>query len=303
MTAIMTTVLALGAQRSVVTVNDTKVFPESVTSDKAGAIIFGSVKNTIYRAAPGGTVASAWISGPEAGLLNVLGVFADDRANLLWVCSNGQAARGGAPAVGETALKAFDLRSGAPKASYPFPGGGLCNDIAVAKDGTVYATDTTGNRILRLKRKATALDEWSKDPLLVFVDGISILADGQVYANGVRDGQLVRVPVKADGSAGAVVKLDTSKALARPDGMRSVGPDTMLLVEGDGHLDEVKISGDRAEVKVLKDGFMNGPTAVTLVGDSAFVLEAKQNYQRDAKLRNLEPGVFTATAVPYLATK
>ena len=47
-----------------------------------------------------------------------------------------------------------------------------------------------------------------------------------------------------------------------PDGMRSVGSKTMLLVEG-GRLDEVTINGDKADVKVLKDG-MTGITAVTL---------------------------------------
>jgi len=53
---------------------------------------------------------------------------------------------------GETALKAFTLKNAALKASYPFPGNGACNDIAVAPDGTVYATDTSGGRVLRLKK-------------------------------------------------------------------------------------------------------------------------------------------------------
>ena len=64
--------------------------------------------------------------------------------------------RNGAPVVGETALKAFNLKTAAFKASYAFPNNGLCNDMAVAKDGTVYATDTTQGRVLRLKKGAKA---------------------------------------------------------------------------------------------------------------------------------------------------
>ena len=100
-------------------------------------------------------------------------------------------------------MKAFNLKDASLKASYPFPGNGLCNDIAVAKDGTVYVTDTTGARVLRLKKGATALDVWAADPmLLATADGIALLADGNVYVNSVGQGTLLRIPVKADGSAG-----------------------------------------------------------------------------------------------------
>ena len=112
----------------------------------------------------------------------------------------------------------------------------------------------------------------------------------------------MRIPVKADGSAGAVTKLDTSRPLQTPDGMRSVGSKTMLLVEGAGRLDEVTINGDKAEIKVLKEG-LTGPTAVTLVGGMAYVAEAKLNYRNDPKLRDQDPGPFRAVGVPYRAPK
>ena len=43
----------------------------------------------------------------------------------------------------------------------------------------------------------------------------------------------------------------------------------MLMTEGAGCLDEVRIQGNRAEIRILKDGLAN-PTAVTLVGNQAF---------------------------------
>ena len=70
--------------------------------------------------------------------------------------------------------------------------------------------------------------------LLDTADGIALLADGAVYVNSVGQGTLLRIPVKADGSAGTIAKLETSQPLTRPDGMRSVGGKTMLLVEGAG---------------------------------------------------------------------
>ena len=300
--AALATVLQ-AADRTEITFADGGIFPESVTSTKNGAVFFGSLGNdSVYRAAPGAAKAETWIKPKTAGLQTVLGVFADERAGVLWVCASATGGRGGAPLVGETALKAFSLSTAGLKASYAFPGGGLCNDIAVAKDGTVYATDTTGARVMRLKKGATALDAWAADALLGTADGIALLADGSVYVNSVGSGTLMRIPVKGDGSAGAVTKLDTSRPLQTPDGMRSVGSKTMLLVEGAGRLDEVTINGDKAEIKVLKEG-LTGPTAVTLVGGLAYVAEAKLNYRNDPKLRDQDPGPFRAVSVPYRAPK
>lgn len=289
-----------------IVINDTQVFPESLTSARDGSVFFGSIgKNTVYRAAPNATRADAWIQPATGQLQAVLGVLADDRANTLWACSSVFGARGAAPASppsGETALKSFDLKAGTLKGSFAFPGGGLCNDIAIAGDGTAYATDTAGGRILRLKKNARALDVWSTDPLLASADGISILAEGAVYVNTFMTGTLVRVPVARDGAAGPAIKLDPSRPIVRPDGMRSVGRNTMLLVEGEGRLDEVTVDGNRAQVRVLKDGF-TGPTAVTLVGGTAYVIEAKLNYRNDPNLRGQDPGPFRAIPVPYRAPK
>ena len=293
---------AQAADRTEITFADGRIFPESLTSTKNGAVYFGSLgQDSVYRAAPKSSKAETWIAPKTAGLQTVLGVLADEPAGTLWVCTSATGGRGGAPVVGETALKAFGLSNAVLKGSYAFPGNGVCNDIAVAKDGTLYATDTTGARVLRLKKGAAALDIWAADPMLLgTADGVALLADGSVYVNSVGQGTLLRIPVKADGSAGAIVKLETSRPLTTPDGMRSVGSKTMLLVEGAGRLDEVTINGDKADVKVLKEG-LTGPTAVTLVGGMAYVAEAKLNYRNDPKLG--DPGPFRAVGIPYKAPK
>jgi sugar lactone lactonase YvrE len=293
-----------GADRTEITFTDGRIFPESLTSTRNGTLYFGSFGlDSVYRAAPTSSKAAVWIQPKANGLQTVLGVLADEPAGTLWVCASATGGRGGAPVVGETALKAFSLKDASFKANYVFPGNGLCNDMAVAKDGSVYATDTTGARVLRLKKGASALDVWASDPMLLgLVDGVALLADGAVYVNSVGQGTLLRIPVKPDGSAGPIMKLETSRPLQSPDGMRSVGNKTMLLVEGAGRLDEVTINGDKAEIKVLKEG-LTGPTAVTLAGGMAYVSEARLNFRNDPKLRDQDPGPFRAVGIPYKAPR
>jgi sugar lactone lactonase YvrE len=289
--------------RPEITFTDGRIFPESLTSTKNGTVYFGSLgQDAVYRATSKEAKASVWIAPKSNGLQTVLGVFADEAAGTLWVCASATGGRG-APVVGETAVKAFSLKDASFKASYAFPGNGLCNDIAVAKDGTLYVTDTTGARVLRLKKGASALEAWASDAmLLATADGIALLADGNVYVNSVGQGTLMRIAVKPDGSAGAITKLETSRPLTQPDGMRSVGSKTLLLVEGAGRLDEVTINGDKAEIKVVREG-LTGPTAVTLTEGMAYVAEARLNYRNDPKLRDQDPGPFRALGFPYKAPK
>jgi hypothetical protein len=94
--------------RTEVTINDTGTQAENLTSSQDGSVYFGSTaKGTIYRAASGAAQAEPWIQASTAGLSNVLGVLADDKTNTLWVCQNNTGGRGGAPVVGQTALRSF----------------------------------------------------------------------------------------------------------------------------------------------------------------------------------------------------
>jgi hypothetical protein len=97
----------------------------------------------------------------------------------------------------QAAFTAFDLKTGAKKVTYRFPDGGLCNDFITAADGTVYATDTELDRIIRLKPGAAAPDVWASDPGLVGIDGIAF-ADRKLYFNNVRKNLLQRIDIKPD---------------------------------------------------------------------------------------------------------
>jgi sugar lactone lactonase YvrE len=289
----VTAVSLTAAGPTEVTIQGDKPFPESITSTSEGVLFMGSItQSEVFRAAKDSATAEPWIKPGTNGLQRILGVLADQKSDTLWVCSS-KAAQGP-----PTALKAFNLKTGAPKWSYDFPGdNALCNDIAVGRDGDVYATDTIAARVLRLKKGATALDIWLDDKQLAGIDGIAFGDDDTIYVNTVTTGHLFRIPVGKDGAAGVIAPIQPSQPLSSPDGMRSLAKNQFLLVEGAGQVDRVTIDGANAKIEVLKAGF-NGPTAVTQVGKTAWVLEGKLKYMNDPKFKDQDPGPFKAYAVP-----
>ncbi len=273
-------------------------FAESITATADGSLIFSSFAGgRISRAAPGAAEASEWIKPGTNGLLSVLGVLADDASGTLYACSVDASGFGVNVPTGSKpgGLKTFDLKTGAPKASYDMPAGTiagqtpLCNDMVVAADGTVYVTDTLSGRILRLKKGASALETWATDPRWDVkgpqLDGIAILADGNIYANIFEGDGLYRVEIRPDGSAGTVTRLQTSHKLYHSDGLRRFGPNTLLMVEGEtvGTLDLITISGDTAKVDTLQGGF-DGPVSLVQVGDVAYVLDDPLRFLFDPEL-------------------
>ena len=247
-----------------ITISEIGASPENLSSTKDGTVYFGSTsKGTIYRALPNQSKAESWIKGSEAGLSNVLGVFADEKSNTLWVCTNMPFGRNAtSQPSGQTSLRSFNLKTGAPKGNYPTPGGGLFNDIAISKDGTVYISDTTDARILRLKPGSQSLEVWVSDAQLKGIDGITFLADGALYFNNYFNGNLSRIRLAADGTAGPIMNLETSLKFTRPDGLRTTGGMSMYQVEGTGRLTQITINGDKANATVLGEGFTQA-TGVT----------------------------------------
>nr|PZN79722.1 MAG: hypothetical protein DIU56_05465 [Pseudomonadota bacterium] len=283
-----------------IVIDGTRVFPESITSTSDGTVITGSMAGIIYRALPGESVARPWIQPtPENGLLAVFGVLADERSGTLWVCSvPNPFERSGEPA--DSALVALDLATGAPKGRYPFPAPprGVCNDIAVAEDGTVYATDTPNGRIFTLAKGDTELRLFGQDERLNGIDGLAFAEDGTLYVNNVRANTLLRVEVREDGTMGALTELELSQPIAGPDGFRPIEGHRFLLAEGPGgRIDEVIIEGDRATIRVLREGLESSP-GVTLVGDTAYAIEGKIGYLIDPQRSGQDPGEFRIHAIP-----
>lgn len=294
--------VALGAgvaQAQDVSMPDNRAFPESITSDRAGDIFFGSMGNGgVYRAKAGSSAASLWIDPKVSGVTFMAGVFADDATNTLYACSG---AKGAPPdqAAQKSAVKAFDLKTGALKASYPMPYGAMsfCNDFAVDKAGNVYVTDTVGGAVHRLKKGGPALEVWIKDARLAGADGVAVGGDGNLYVNSVFQNKLFRIAVAKDGAAGAITELEPSSKMNQPDRLRSLGGMRFLQAEGGaGRIEVVTVSGGSATITPIKQN-EPGLTAMTVARGKVFALNGKLNYMRDKALQGQDPGPIKAEAV------
>jgi sugar lactone lactonase YvrE len=281
-----------------VRIDDTAVFPESITSTPDGTLYAGSVKGNVYRAAPSSNTAIPWIRhSPENGILTILGVLADQASNTLWLCSAPNSF-GPERSAGVTALMAFDLASGMQKGRYDFPApAGVCNDIAVAADGTAFASDTGNGRIFMLAPGASELVLFGSDPALVGIDGLAFSSDGILYVNNVRSNQLIRVARNNDGTMGALTILKLSLQLGGPDGLRLLDGNRFIQAEGTiGRIHIAEVEGDTATIAVLDDSLVSSP-GVTVVGNTAYALESNIQYLLDPKLKSQQPDAFWIKAI------
>ncbi len=288
------------AQTAPVGVPD-KSFPESVTSTKDGTLYIGSFNlGGVTKVASG--KAEQFIKPGAGDSRSTLGVLADEKNGMLYVCSNDLSGLG-VPGPGDAkgaSLKTFDLASGVLKGSVALKDPkSLCNDIAVGSDGTAYITNSFTPNVYSLKPGGTALEVWATDPLLapakdgVGLDGIAFGSDGNLYVTTYIPAALFKIAVK-DGKAGAVTALKSSHSLDHADAMRTFG-DSLLLIEGNGKLDKVTVKGDEAEIETIKDGFTE-PVSVTQVGDTAWVAEGKLSYIIGGN-KEKDPGPFAIKPV------
>ena len=286
-----------------VTIDGSRVYPESITSDAAGNLYNGSNGGTIYRALAGAKTAEPWIvPNPRNGLRSLFGVFADDKRGLLWACDNPNLFKG---EKGTSTLRAFSLKTGKLLAAYDFPTGvpAACNDVAIAKNGTLFATETLAGRIFVLHPRAKALELFASAPDLVGIDGIAISGDGAIYINNVRKQLFQRVERKADGAFDKLTTLKTSLPLNGPDGLRALGGNRFIQGEGPGgRVALVDVKGDSATITPIATG-LDGSVGVTVTHGIAYVIEGKGEYMFDPKFKDKDPDPFVIRAFPLPAAK
>lgn len=286
------------ASRGDILIDGTGVHPESVTSSKDGSLFTGSVPGIIYRAGPKDVKAVPFITpNAENGLRSTYGVLADDASGRLWVCS--VAPFGARPPQPPTELVAFELKSGKLIGRWPFPGGtGTCNDIAMGKDGTAYASDTPGGRIVKLPKGGKALEVVVVDDRLKSIDGLAFGADGALIVNIVQKNELWRVTLPTAGKPAVLTQLTASRKMEGPDGLRNIGGNRFLQAEGSGgRITLVTVEGNNARIDVLREGLDSSP-GVTLIGNTVYAVEGKIQYLITPQFRGKDPGAFKAIAIP-----
>ncbi|MGC2404034.1 MAG: hypothetical protein WA510_29840 [Acidobacteriaceae bacterium] len=252
---------------------DTKSQPESLTITAGGVLFVGSASSPyVYKVRPGSSTAEKFVDASAEGAGTFfLGMLADAANNMLWTCQL-TPVPGTTPPQRHTALRGFDLSTGAAKVRWNLPGDStLCNDFTIGPDKALYISDTTTGKIYRLPPGASSADLFLENRVLMGIDGITFL-DGVLYVNNVVFNKLYRIPVDASGKPGTPVDIWMDQPVKGPDGMRAANGKLLLAENGSGIVSALTINGDKATVTVLKDG-LNTPTGVEPAGDTIWIAE------------------------------
>jgi hypothetical protein len=136
---------------------------------------------------------------------------------------------------------------------------------------------------LRLPAGGDALEEWVNDPVLGVeqwsLNGLDIdQGKNMMYIVNIATGQLFRIPINADGSAGAITEIKTSKPLERPDGLKVINSTTLATAESQpGGMSVLELDGDEAMVKVINTG-LDGVATFALYQGSAWLVENQADH-------------------------
>jgi hypothetical protein len=261
------------AQAAEILIVDAKSQPESLTVGPGGVLIVGSASSPyVYKVRPGSTTVEKFVdaSAEPAGTF-FFGMLADASTNTLWTCQLTPVA-GATPVKRHTALRSFDLASGAPKLRWNLPGeNNTCNDFAIGPDKALYITDTANSKIYKLSAGASTPELFLEDRALYGIDGITFL-NGTLYVNNVFSNNLYRIPIDAAGKAGTPVDIWMDQPVKGPDGMRAANGKLLLAENGSGKISVLTVNGDKASVTVIKEG-LRTPTAVEPAGDTIWIAE------------------------------
>ncbi len=265
--------LAQSAPAAEILIVDAKSQPESLTVAPGGTLIVGSASSPfVYKVRPGSTTAEKFVDASTEGAGTFFfGMLADAGSKTLWTCQL-TPVPDTKPVKRRTALRGFDLATGAEKLRWNLPGdNSTCNDFSIGPDKALYISDTANGKIYRLPAGASSAALFLEDlGALRGIDGITFL-HGTLYVNNVITNKLYRIPVKA-GKAAQPVELQLDQAVKGPDGMRAANGKLFLAENGSGRISMITVKGDKASVEVIKEG-LKTPTAVEPAGDTLWIAE------------------------------
>lgn len=264
-------------------------YPESVAIGPDGAFYVGSWRQgAVARLKPGSAPKAEVLVKPGTnGLANGQGVLVDAKRGALWICS-GNIGFTTVPST-PSALKRYDLATGAPRASYAMPDGGYCNDLAQDARGNLYVTDSHHPRVLKLAPGAASLAIWKEDPALAGagpykgLNGIAIDGGRDVYVSLVAAAPYVlRIGLGADGKAGEVTRVEAPRELKNVDAIRAWKPGRLVLFESNafgegpygGQITVARVEGAKLGLRTVVSG-LNDPSSGAVWGDRVYFIESK----------------------------
>jgi hypothetical protein len=228
-------------------------FPEGVTVSKGERLYVGSVADgSIYTVAPGATEATEFVAKGVLSKPSVLGMTVSNDGGVLWVCNTVTTPSSGELVSSDiVGIGAADRQIKAVHPLQPSSAGAFCNDLVMAQNGNLWATESFGGRIFRI----TAGELLSNTPATVWLQATELAGPNGPSTNfGVNGLALVsgRLFV-VNSSRGTLLSIDPTLAaptsqdlrvvsltetgvtgpvvLANPDGITRLSDTELLLVE------------------------------------------------------------------------
>ncbi|MCL6699819.1 SMP-30/gluconolactonase/LRE family protein [Sphingomonas sp. NSE70-1] len=187
---------------------------EGIAYDQVSRRLFAGTGNGELLAIDEQGKVSTFASG--GGLRQILGIKVDAARRLVWLVS-GRYPEPDAPAdSGTGGIRAYDLDSGAIVKTVEVDERPILhgfNDLALAKDGTVYVTDTNRNSVYKLAPGGKILELLLQDGRMTFPNGIVLTSDQRtlfvthvegISAVDVRTGARRLLSVPADASVNSI---------------------------------------------------------------------------------------------------
>ena len=274
-------------------------FPEGITTARNGDIYVGSLKeNKIVKFKNKNKKSELFVSSNSNGLMSVIGILADDRNKILWVCSSNPGVTN-YPSDNPVSLKAFDLNTGEPLQSYEFTSSGFCNDITLDVNDNVYVPDSFNPRILRLNKSKSRLETWFENDAFkgegFNLNGITFI-NNSIYTVKMNSGELFKIDIAENGKPIDFTKIDLPRPLNAPDCIKAINEKNLLVVENKGSLTHINFN-KTVTLTTLRDN-LDTPTTVAIKGKIAWVLQAQFGHLFGEE-KDVPPGPFEIVGIKY----
>lgn len=258
------------------------LLPEGTAFDaRRGQLLLSSGRQRTVFALGANGQCRALLPAGSGGLLAVLGMSVDPATDSLWVASSAapfmQDAR--PEEAGTARLARIDLASGTVAASWSVAGGALLNDLTLASDGSVYVTDSSGGKIMRLAPGAQQLLALPLAQTLEGPNGIVALPDGDLLVADFHGLWRIHQPA---GQAPQALRLQGPGKLYLGgfDGLARHGKHIIGIqnLAGLGRIWQLTVRGNQLQTRLLLRGdpALLNPTTGAVAGDQfRFVADTK----------------------------